>query len=131
MASSRCVITPLCFLASVNSLMEFQAFHILTYICVRQPRYMSSLCEWPSLPHKFKGNKSMKIHIHTICAISERPILFNLIKLLKNEKAKKKKKIRIKYWQNMTNGSLFFLNPELWHSRCEQFAKTSDRIVLL
>ena len=32
---------------------------------------LSCLCGRPSLPHNFKGNKFMKIHIHTIYAILE------------------------------------------------------------
>ena len=33
------------------------------------PYRMSGLCGWPSLPHNFKANKSMKIFICTIFAI--------------------------------------------------------------
>ena len=51
-----------------------------------QPRHMSGLCGQagqPSLPHNFKGNKSMKILIHTNVAILGNWQDYNLLILIK------------------------------------------------
>ena len=53
-----------------------------------RPCRMSGLYGQPSLPHNFKGNKSMKLLICTIFAVVwklSRPIFFILINLPNNE----------------------------------------------
>ena len=53
-----------------------------------QPHRMSGLCEWPFLPHNFKGNKSIHKNIHTIFVVLENcqgQYFSILIKLLKNK----------------------------------------------